>query len=168
MSDASDYVGIKGWFATVKSMVPMMKEGKVSYVAGEMALLPYQKENRDFQMGGKNLCLDVFFHCYTEDVALKFSEEVKEGDMLIITGDLSEREWRTDDCNLKTNCWLDEFVIDPNKHTVSPLAAEAMLSEEGEFCESANYRFDETCCRCGAETVKLASDNRRYCPTCDD
>lgn len=44
MSTASDFVGIKGWFATVVSIVPMRKEGEICYVAGEMQLLPHEKK----------------------------------------------------------------------------------------------------------------------------
>ena len=167
MASASDYVGIKGWFATVVSIVPMRKEGQISYIAGEMKLLPHERGNRDFQMGGKDLCLDVFFHCYTEDVAQKFFSEINEGDQLIITGDLSQRDWRGDACNLKTNCWLDEFVIDENNHTVSPTAANVLMADDSEYNTVANLRYDDDCVTCGESTLKMPGDSRRFCMECD-
>ena len=167
MPNASDYVGIKGWFATVVSIVPMRNEGQISYVAGEMRLLPHEKGNRDFQMDGKDLCLDVFFHCYTVDVAQKFFGEINEGDNLIITGDLSQRDWRGNDCNLKTNCWLDEFVIDKNNHTISPVSANILMSNTSEYNTVANLRFANNCVNCGELTLKMTGDSRRFCMECD-
>ncbi len=167
MSIASNFVGIKGWFATVVSIVPMKKNGVISYIAGEMQLLPHEKGSREFQMGGKDLCLDVFFHCYTVDVAQKFFREISEGDNLIITGDLSERDWRGDDCKLKTNCWLDEFVIDENDHTVSPTAANFLTNNHFEYNSTANLRYSVDCVGCGEPTLKMPGDSRRFCMECD-
>ena len=167
MPSASDYVGIKGWFATVVSIFPLLNDGQVDYVAGEMMLLPHENGNRDFQMGGKDLSLDVFFHCYTKDVAQKFFKEISEGDNLIITGDLSQRSWRGDACNLKTNCWLDDFLIDVNDHRVSPVAAKALIGSIPEFNTAANLRYDDTCFNCGEPTSKMVGDSRRFCMKCD-
>lgn len=125
------------------------------------------RKNREFQMGGKDLCLDVFFHCYTEDVAKKFFAEISEGDNLIITGDLSERDWRGGVCKLKTNCWLDEFVIDENNHTVSPTAALVLTDSDYEYNTAANLRYSPDCFHCGEPTLKMVGDSRRFCMECD-
>lgn len=168
MSDPNDYIGIRGWCATVLSIKPTRKEGSVAYVVGKMTLLPHVK-NRDIILGGKNLSLDVYFHCYREEVALKFYDNIKVDDTLIVSGDLNSRNWLEDNSQPTTNLWLDEFVVDASKHTVSPLAGKISVANELEYLLAANHRYDTACVFCGGDTTELADHvtERMYCNTCD-
>lgn len=166
---ADDYVGIRGWCATVKTITPVRTEGKISYVAGLMKLLPQLKERRVI-LGGKNLGLDVFFHCYQEEVAHKFFKGVKKNDKLIVSGDLSVRNWLEDKNEPDTNFWLDEFLVDASKHTVAPLAGKISVADELEYLIAANHRYGETCVFCGNDNIEIADNDtdRMYCNICDE
>lgn len=164
MSNAADYVGIRGWCATVISITPRRKDGRVDYVVGEMRLLP-QLKNRDVHLGGKDLSLDVFFHCYTENVAIKFFSEVRKNDTLIVSGDLSVRSYSKNEPS--TNFWLDEFVVDESKHTIAPLSGRINVASEREYLTAANYRYNEECVFCGAGTSEILDEGRMFCMTCD-
>lgn len=164
----SDFIGIRGWSATVLSINPKHDDNdKISYIVGKMKLLPKIK-NRDVMLGGKNLSLDVFFHCYTAEVVDKFYKAVAAQDMLIVSGDLSSRHWQTDKREPNTNLWLDEFCKDDSNQTVSPLSGKINIASEKEFFKAANNRYSQECGFCEKENFKMAEDSRMYCPVCDD
>jgi hypothetical protein len=169
MGIVSDYVGIRGWCATVESITPQRKEGKIGYVVGHMTLLPRHKDRRVI-LDGKDLGLDVFFHCYTEEVAVKFFEVVKNGDTLIVSGDLNSRDWLENEDEPDTNFWLDEFLVDGSKHTVAPLSGKIDVADEEEYLIAANYRYAGTCVFCGEDNNEIADhlSDRMYCGTCDE
>lgn len=163
----NDYIGIRGWLATVKSITTENRDGKL-WILGKMALLPYL-EDRRMSLGGEDLGLDVLFHCYNEDTALLFKKTISERDHLIVSGDLSARNWLTTHGEPDTNFWLDEFTVDRNNQKVSPLVGVSISSNEDELLDSADRRYAGTCVFCGGNTSDLFDiyTSRTYCGTCD-
>lgn len=162
----SDYFGIRGWTAKVVTLVPTYKENKLSAVVGELKFFPHRKD-RSVRLDGIDFSLDVLFQCFREEVIDSFFKTVKVGEVLVITGDLSERSYSEYKPEITTNCWVDEFVIDKSRGQCSPIVGRLQSSDLSEFLATAKKRYGALCPHCEKEMVFVPYEMTKYCVDCD-
>lgn len=163
---SSDFVGIRGWTAKVVSVIPTYKENKISAVVGQLNFFPHRKD-RSVRLDGKDFSLDVLFQCFREEIIDTFFKTVKAGEMLIVTGDLSERTYSDYKPEITTNCWVDEFVIDKSRGQCSPIVGRLQSSNLNEFLATAQKRYDILCPHCEKEMFFVPYETTKYCVDCD-
>jgi hypothetical protein len=162
---SSEFIGIRGWTAKIESLLPIHKNNKLSAVVGQLSFFPHRKE-RHITYGDKEISLDVLFQCYREDVAEEFLKTVKPGEVLIISGDLSDRSWSEFKPEITTNCWVDEFIFDKSRGQCSPIVGELQASDLDEFVAIANTKYDDNCPHCGKEMAYVPYETAKYCIDC--
>jgi hypothetical protein len=136
-------IPIKGWPAVlVKIEDDSAKwekdKGKVDRVSGELRLHPeWDAEWVEFASWEITLNLNAFFRCHKGDVPRKLLA-AGEGAKLIVSGEITDRNWKDEYPHLETLCWVEDFIVDTTGGVVSPAAARLLVADEKEYTLVAN------------------------------
>lgn len=164
---AKNYIPIAGFPIKIEKIKDVSQENESLPDIEGIGYIMTDWEDPKVWVSGKLFSSKVFI-CSSDDyVNYLLSKQVKDGDVIFATGDLSYRKSIRTYPTYSTMLWVEEFYVDPTNGKEKPNIAQ-LYSPNKDICNKViDELFGDQCGTCGKQKIYVPERFERYCSQCE-